>query len=477
MCGFVGVIGVESAAAAIAIGLQTIQHRGQDATGVATWDGRRFHLHKDLGLVTTALPVDVLERLHGSAGLGHVRYPTLGGSTREDAQPFLSRFPGVLLCHNGSITNQQELLDELLERGLHALSRSDSEAVLLVLADELTRLRPSHHSLEDLEHAFTRLMERVRGSYTAATLLTVDGRSTLVAFRDPHGIRPGVYGRRSDGAWCVASESVALDALGFRRVGNIPAGSVVILREGEEPIVLKVANAPARHCVFERIYFARADSMMEGGRVNSSRWALGERLADEVRAKGIQPDVVVAIPDTSRPAAMAISERLGIPNREGFIKNRYSGRTFIMPDATSREAALRLKLNPIPETFAGKKVLLLDDSIVRGTTMSRITRLVQTLGPAEIHLGIFSPPVRNPCFYGIDMPSRSELVAGDLSESAIEEELAAAFGVDSVTYLSVEGLEAVVGPGVCSACFTGDYPVPIAEKERSFILGQRRPSA
>lgn len=474
MCGFVGVIGTQRAAAAVYMAMQAIQHRGQDAAGLGTFDGRRFYLHKDLGAVLQAIPAEVVASFVGGAGIGHVRYPTIGSASREDAQPFLTRRPGILAAHNGNIINMDQLEDELRERGLFVLSRCDSEPILLVLADELTRIRPGGHTSEDLVQALGALMDRVRGSYTLVALMSLDGRKTLVGVRDPHGIRPGVYGRGPDGAWMIASESVALDALGYELVGNLPPGGVVLLRGGEEPVVRKVREAPPRPCVFERIYFARADSIMEGGRVNSVRWALGERLAEEWKARGFEADVVVAVPDTSRPAAMALAEKLGIPNREGFIKNRYSGRTFIMPDQTTREAALRLKLNVIGEVFAGKRVILMDDSIVRGSTMRRIVGMVRTAGPKEIHVAIFSPPVRHPCYYGIDMPSREELIAAGFGDEEFNRRLVAYFGVDSITYLSQEGLESINGGRTCAACFTGDYVVPISDEERGYILNQRR---
>jgi len=467
------VIGSKPAGPEVHMALQAIQHRGQDAAGIGTFDGKRFFLHKDLGTVAQALPAEAVARLEGAGGIGHVRYPTLGSGTREDAQPFLTRRPGILAAHNGNITNMRELESQLRDQGLFVLSRSDSEPVMLVLADELTRIGSSGHTTEDLVTALGRLMDRVRGAYTVVALLEIDGRDTLIGFRDPHGFRPGVYGRRADGGWMIASESVALDTLGYEAVGLLPPGGVVVLRAGEEPEVRMVREAEHRPCVFERIYFARADSVMEGGRVNSARWALGERLADEWAAKGLHADVVVAVPDTSRPAAMAMAERLGIPNREGFIKNRYSGRTFIMPDQETREYALRLKLNPIAEVFEGKRVVLLDDSIVRGTTMRRIVQMVRQTRPAAIHVAIFSPPVRHPCFYGIDMPSREELIASHFEHEQFERRLAAYFGVDSVTYLSQEGLEDVAGHEVCAACFTGRYAVPISDQERGFILDQR----
>ncbi|TNE91925.1 MAG: amidophosphoribosyltransferase [Deltaproteobacteria bacterium] len=475
MCGFVGIVGVDHVAPAIALGLQSIQHRGQDAAGIATFEGGWFHLHKDLGMVTQALPPHVVaEELPGASGIGHVRYPTQGSSERGDAQPFMTRRPGIILAHNGNVTNMDELHTSLLERGWHVYSKCDSEPILLVLADALNKLRPSGHTEDEVASAVRAVMEQVKGSYSVVAVLEVDGEETLLAFRDPHAIRPAVFGQRPDGAWICASESVALDVLGFARKGFVEAGEMVLFRKGKEPVRRAVLPRQVRHCVFERIYFARPDSMMEDGRVNSLRGRLGRQLAREWASKGFEADVVVAIPDTSRPAAFAIAETLGIPHREGFIKNRYSGRTFIMPDQTTRDAALRLKLNPIREIFEGKRVLLIDDSVVRGSTMRRIAAMVKDLNPAAIHLLIFSPPVKHPCYYGIDMPSEAELIAAGKSREEVEAELAEAFHVDSVSYLSLEGLREVAGMNMCSACFDGDYVVPITDSERSYILKDRR---
>ncbi len=477
MCGFVGLIGAEPVAPALFMGLQAIQHRGQDAAGIGTWDRGHLRIYKDIGSVSHVFPDKILEDLPGTSGIGHVRYPTVGASTRNDAQPFMTRRPSIVMAHNGNLTNVAELEQHLASRGIRTQSSCDSEPILLVLGDELLRAKVVGHTTQDLVVALRATMERLRGSYSVVMVLEVDGQETLAAFRDPHGIRPAVYGARVDGAWCVASESVTLDVNDFALVGEVPAGGLVLLRRGQAPVVLDVLAREPRHCIFEDIYFARPDSVMSGHRVYSRRWALGEELAEEWKRKDLQADVVVAVPDTSRPAAQAMAERLGVPHREGFIKNRYSGRTFIMPDQASREAAMRLKLNPIEEIFRGRRVVIVDDSIVRGTTMRRIIAMVRRLEPAELHVAIFSPAVRNPCFYGIDMPSRSELVAaaqgGD--QATVEQFLAERFGADSVTFLSEEGLRQVAGTSICAACFTGQYPVPVNDEERGHIVRDRRP--
>jgi amidophosphoribosyltransferase len=459
----------------LVLGLQSIQHRGQDAAGAATFDGKRWHLTKDLGMVSSVLTADRIREMTGTVGIAHVRYPTAGTiSTQQEAQPFQTRHPGILLAHNGNLTNTEELTKQLLEQGTHVLTDCDAEPLLLVFAEELQAIRPAHHTADDVAKAVEAVYRRVRGAYSVVAVLEVDGESTLVAFRDPHGVRPGCYGRREDGAWMVSSESVALDVLDFEKVDDLPPGEVLLFRPSVEPVRRVVVDPSPRPCVFERIYFARPDSRMEDGRVNRSRWRMGRMLAREWSAKGFEADVVVAVPDTSRPAAMAMAEELQVPHREGFIKNRYSGRTFIMPDAASRKAALRLKLNPIREMFENKRVLLVDDSIVRGTTMGRIVEMLRGLNPSELHVAIFSPPVRNPCFYGIDMPSRSELVAAQFDSSAVESALAKQFGADSVTFLSIAGLKEVMGNEICAACFDGEYHVPVSEAEIAFINGQRR---
>ncbi len=475
MCGFVGLVAPYSVATPLLVSLQALQHRGQDAAGVATKDGARFHLVKDLGLVTQAIPPAAVARMAGRAGIAHVRYPTAGNaSTAEDAQPFITRRPGIILAHNGNVTNVPEVAQQLRGEGLYVLSQCDAEPILLVLAHELTALRPASHTTADLIQAVRRVFDRVRGAYSVVAVLDIDGQETLVAFRDPHGIRPGVYGTDGKGAWMAASESVALDVAGFRKVDDLPAGQLLVMRADQDPVLHPIVEPKPRRCIFERIYFARPDSVMEDGRVNRTRWRLGRAVARQWKAKGLEADVVVAVPDTSRPAAMAISEELGLRHREGFIKNRYTGRTFIMPDAASRTAALRLKLNPISEIFEGNRVLLVDDSIVRGTTMRRIVEMIRELGPAEIHLVIFAPAVRHPCFYGIDMPSESELAAAAWPIEQVETRLAEQLGLDSLTYLSLDALREASEGDICDACFSGEYVVPVSPAERAAILSDRR---
>lgn len=476
MCGFVGMIAGEPVAAPLHLALQTIQHRGQDAAGLGTWDDRRVHLMKGTGMINQAVPARSLPTLQGTAGISHVRYPTAGAtSTAEDAQPFRTRQPGVLLAHNGNVTNMSALTGWLRDEGYVVQSQCDAEPILLTFTWALTRGRQAGHTAADVVRAVEEVHARVKGAYSVTAVLEVDGMPTLIAFRDPHGIRPGVYGqRRADGAWMTASESVALDVLSFDKAGDLPIGAVLLMRPGLPVTRLEVDAGEPHHCIFERVYFARPDSRMEDGRVNRTRWLMGRQLAKEWRARGFEADLVVAVPDTSRPAAQAMAEELGIPTREGFIKNRYSGRTFIMPDQKTRDAALRLKLNPIREMFEGKRVLLVDDSIVRGSTMRRIVQMLRDLEPESLHIAIFSPPVRHPCFYGIDMPTRDELVAAHHAPENVQDALTTYIGAESVTFLSVQGLRELSGPGFCMACFDGDYVVPVNEFERAEIIAERR---
>ncbi len=478
MCGFVGIVGHQDVAPEIHLALQAIQHRGQDSAGIATMqtDGARFTVRRGLGTVTQALGQSELVALKAPIGVGHVRYPTIGEGKLEDTQPFFYRQPGVLMAHNGNITNYDELQRSLKRRSIHLLSRCDVEPVLCEFADRLVQRRGAGHTLDDAMAALEQTAKEVRGAYSVVAALMLDGEPTLIIWRDPHGIRPAVVGRREDGSWMVASESVALDPLGFTSAFEPAAGEVVFLRAGQEPVRRALPAKVATPCVFEHIYFARPDSRVAGRGVYELRMGLGRALADRIREKGIEADVCFPVPDTARPAATAMAERLGLPLREGFIKNRYSGRTFIMPDAISRDLALRLKLNPVPGEIKDKRVLLVDDSIVRGATLRRVIVLLQQAGAAEVHLAIHAPPVRNPCYYGIDMSTEEELFARRFSDDIdqLEHEAAEALGANSLSYLPVTELDAVFDGPRCAACFDGVYPEPLGDAERAAIAGDRR---
>jgi len=485
MCGFLGLIDRDDVAARISMGLQTLQHRGQDSCGIVTFDGQRFPGHHGLGLVRDVFDEPAVRGLPGATGVGHVRYPTIGRGVLADAQPFFERRPGVIIAHNGNITNYEKLRQRLADRSVHLLSKCDVEPVLCVFADELMSRRRRNHTLDDVAAALRTTFDVVDGAYSAVLVLEIDGQETMVAFRDPHGIRPGVWGRRGE-AWAVASESVAIDALGFELLGDLKPGEAVFLRAGQEPIHREILSRTPAPCVFESIYFSRPDSIEMGATVYERRLELGRKLARDWKGKGFEADRVIAVPDTSRPAAIAFAEEVGLPCREGFIKNRYSGRTFIMGDQATRESALRLKLNLIRAEFEGQRVVIVDDSIVRGSTIRRLLDLVWAQGARSVHVAIHSPPVLHPCFYGIDMSTLDELAArrylptgsaaGPIdvdTQHELEAAWAKDLGVDSLTFLHTSDLDGVFPDRRCSACFDGVYPLAIPEDQRASIIEDR----
>jgi len=485
MCGIVGIVGTEEAARECLVALQAVQHRGQDSSGIATIHDRRFPFIRRLGLAGQAYTEEDLARLPGSIAVGHTRYPTVGAGNLADAQPLFFRQPGVLLAHNGNLINYDELCTRLQNQSVHLLTRCDAEPLLCDLALNLMALKPKDHTLEDACYALEQTWKWVDGAYSIVVALILDGQETLVVARDRKGIRPAVWGAR-DGAFIAASETPALDALGFEFQGDVAPGEAIFLRAGQAPIRRTIHGEGAAPCVFEQIYFARPDSQMEGRSVYSQRLAFGRSLARDWKAKGFTADVVIPIPDTSRPAAMAVAEELGLPYREGFIKNRYSGRTFIMGDQAQRRSELRLKLNPIRSEFAGRHVLLVDDSIVRGTTLARTIKIVRSQGARSVHLAIHAPPVLFPCYYGIDMSTAEELAArafdddppaGGLPperQQALEQRFAKHLGLDSLTYLSVAGMDEAWGGPRCAACFDGRYPMPLSAERRQVIEADRR---
>ena len=491
MCGFTGIVDASPVAGHLSTALQAIQHRGQDSCGIFTFAGDHFPGHRGLGLVKDVFDQKKLERLTGNVGIGHVRYPTIGKGVLADAQPFFERRPGVIMAHNGNMTNYHRLRQRLSERSVYLLSSCDVEPVLCIFGDALMARRRRNHTADDVVAALRDTFAVVEGAFTVVMALEVDGEPTLVCFRDPHGIRPGVWGQRGD-ARMVASESVALDALGFEVSGDVPPGEVMMFRAGQPPIVRSIDCRGSSPCVFESIYFSRPDSRDGDTTVYQRRLDMGRALAREWKQKGFTADRVIAVPDTSRPAAIAFGEELGVPCREGFIKNRYSGRTFIMGSQESRQNALRLKLNLIEAEFKDLHVVIIDDSIVRGNTVRRLLDLVWAQGPKSVHFAIHSPPVLNPCYYGIDMSTSDELAApqylkdaspiGGLdpaTQLAMEDAWAKDLGIDSLTFLSVPGMNATFPKSRCAACFDGTYPLPIPDGQRESIANDRicnRPS-
>ena len=462
MCGIVGIVATTEVAPALYDGLTVLQHRGQDAAGIATADGSHLHVHKGNGLVRDVFDAKSMLLLQGRVGIAHCRYPTAGNAGADEAQPFYVNSPyGIALAHNGNLINTDALRREVFEQDRRNVNtESDSEVLLNVFAHELGTQKTL--TPDAVFHAIEGVNRRARGGY--AVVCTVLGLG-LVAFRDPHGIRPLVLGKRTTAAgdeYVVASESVALDILGFERVRDVaPGEGVVVTARGE--LFTRMCAEPQQHapCIFEYVYFARPDSMMDDVSVHKARMRMGVKLGEKIQR--LRPDhdidVVIPIPDTSRDAALEIANVLGVKYREGFIKNRYVGRTFIMPGQGERAASVRRKLNPIPLEFKDRVVLLVDDSIVRGTTSKQIVQMARDAGASKVYLASAAPPVRYPNIYGIDMPSADELVAHDRSEDEIQQFL----GCDWLIYQDLKDLEdAVSGPKhriehFDSSCFDGKY--------------------
>ncbi len=462
MCGFIGILRPTGAVFQdVFDGLVGIQHRGQDSAGIVTFD-KGFHAAKGAGLVREVFSQQSAELLRGSIGIGHVRYPTTGGGGVENAQPFVISHPfGIALAHNGNLTNYNEL-HEYLEAGGRRLisSTCDAEIILNVLAEELLQRIPTEFDVNAFFDAVAASLTRLKGAYSVAGLIAGRG---LFAFRDPFGIKPIMLAERqeqSGTAYCVASESVVLDLLDFHRISNIQPGEAVFIDMDGKVTRRQLTNKPHRPCLFEYVYFARPDSFLDRISVHKTRMRAGQKLADAWRRTGIHADVIIPIPESATTAAMAMARDLGIKYREGFVKNRYIGRTFIMPNDDMRRSSIRAKLNPIQIEFEGKDVLLVDDSIVRGNTSRQIVALARQSGARKVYFASYSPPLRYPCVYGIDMSTRREFVAKNRSP----EEVAAIIGADYVLYQTLEDLEEATREGnsdvhqFCNACFSGEYP-------------------
>ena len=470
MCGIVGVVSNAPVNQLIYDALLLLQHRGQDAAGIVTQQQRKFFMHKAKGMVRDVFRTRNMRSLPGNCGLGQVRYPTAGNAfSEEEAQPFYVNAPfGITLVHNGNLTNAKALKAELFSTDhRHINTDSDSEVLLNVLAHELDKATKGLPlTPEDVFAAVRNVHRRVRGSYAVVALIAGHG---MLAFRDPYGIRPLCLGRGPDTV-VVASESVALEGTGFKLERNIAPGEAVFVDLQGVLTSEQCADSPTlKPCIFEFVYLARPDSALDGISVYQARLNLGETLAQRVisTVPPIEIDVVIPIPESSRPSAMQLAQLLGLPYREGFVKNRYVGRTFIMPGQAVREKSVRQKLNVIVSEFKGRNVLLVDDSIVRGTTSREIVQMARDAGARKVYLASAAPPVRYPNVYGIDMPTASELVAHDRSV----EEIRAIIGCDALIYQDVEGMKKAVlkaaapGPdgklttlaGFDASCFDGQY--------------------
>jgi amidophosphoribosyltransferase len=447
-CGVVGVFGHPEAANLAYLGLCALQHRGQEAAGIVSSDGQVLVSHRGLGLVTDIFPEPIIRRLRGHAAIGHNRYSTTGGSQHlKNAQPLVVEYGrgGLALAHNGNLVNAERLRAELENRGSIFQSTVDTEVIIHLIAGA---------GADTLEDRIVEALQQVRGAYSLVFLAP----DKLIAVRDPHGFRPLVLGRVK-GAWVVASETCALDLMDAEYEREIEPGEMVVMTESGIVSYHPFTKAPGAACIFEHIYFARPDSTIFGRSVYQSRKELGRRLA---RESGVAADVVIPVPDSGVPAAIGYAEAAGIPFEMGLIRNHYIGRTFIEPRDAIRHFGVKIKLNAQRNVLEGKRVVVVDDSIVRGTTSRKIVKMIRDAGASEVHMRISSPPTTNPCYYGIDTPTRAELIASSHDVDEIRRYITA----DSLAYLSTEGMYAFLGgtqPGYCDACFTGRYPVPFED--------------
>lgn len=464
MCGIVGMVGKSDVNVALYDALTMLQHRGQDAAGIMTCDNGKMAQQKAVGLVKDVFRTRHMQRLVGNMGIGHVRYPTAGSSGPALAQPFYVNSPyGIALAHNGNLTNTEQLSEDIFKADLrHVNTDSDSEVLLNVFAHELQRQGKLSPNAEDIFSAVERVHNRVRGGYAVVALIANYG---VVAFRDPNGIRPLVFGEKETAKgkeYMIASESVALDVLGFKLIRDVaPGEAVYITTEGDLYTRVCAEETLLSPCIFEHVYFARPDSIMDGVSVYKARLRQGEKLAEKIER--LRPnheiDVVIPIPDSSRVAGQALAQRLGVKFREGLVKNRYIGRTFIMPGQQQRKKSVRQKLNAISLEFKDKNVMLVDDSIVRGTTCQQIIQMARDAGAAKVFFASAAPAVKFPNVYGIDMPSASELIAHGRSE----DEIATEIGADWLVYQDIEDLVAASAEGnhdvprFDCAVFNGQY--------------------
>ncbi|MBI4425374.1 MAG: amidophosphoribosyltransferase [Elusimicrobia bacterium] len=448
MCGVVGVFGHRDASQLAYLGLFALQHRGQESAGIVTADGENLRLRVGMGLASEVFDEGTLRELTGRSAVGHVRYATTGASHLKNAQPltFNHVHGPIAIAHNGNLTNAGQLRKRLEERGAIFQSSTDSEVIVHLIA----------RAKGPVEDAIIHSLRQVVGAYSLLFLAP----DKLIAARDPFGFRPLVLGKLGR-AFVVASETTALNLMGARTVREIEPGEILIL-EGSSARSLKPFGPPISQakCVFEQVYFARPDSTVFGRSVQGSRRELGRELAKEM--PGVTADIVVPVPDSGVPAALGFAQESGIPFETGFVRSHYVGRTFIQPSQVLRDSSVALKLSPVPETLRGKRIVLVDDSIVRGTTSRKICRMLRRVGVKEIHMAISSPPIVSPCYYGIDTPRESELIAARHSR----EEVRRFLGVDSLHHLSVEGMVRAAGSGqdgYCAACFTRRYPTPVPD--------------
>ena len=455
-CGVFGVYNHPDASALTALGLHALQHRGQEAAGIVSFGGQRFHSHRALGSVGDNFnSEDVINRLEGPMAIGHVRYSTAGGTVMRNVQPLFADlvFGGFAIAHNGNLTNARTCRNDLVERGCIFQSTSDTETILHRVATSEYR-----KVLDKLTDA----LGGVEGAYSLVALT----RSKLIGVRDPHGVRPLVIGKIGDEGHVLASETCALDIIGAEYVRDVEPGEIVVFSEKGMQSLKPFPEQPSRFCIFEYIYFARPDSVINGHNVYEVRKNIGKELA---RESLVEADMIVPVPDSGVPSAIGFAEESGIPFDLGIIRSHYMGRTFIQPSDNIRHLGVKLKHNANKDWIKGKRLVLVDDSIVRGTTSVKIVEMMRNAGAAEVHMRISSPPTTNPCFYGIDTPDKEQLMAHNMSV----DEMAKHIGVDSLAFISHDGLYRAVGqrgrnddmPQYCDACFTGEYPIDLVDHE------------
>jgi amidophosphoribosyltransferase len=452
-CGVFGIFGHAEAANRTYLGLYALQHRGQESAGIATSDGAAIRVSKAMGYVNEAFDADTLAGLPGHIAVGHVRYSTAGESRLTNAQPLVvdSMHGQLAICHNGNLVNGGELRDALVHAGAIFQSTSDTEVVVHLFA---------RSRAVSAEAAVIDAISQVRGAFSFVAMT----KDRLIGVRDPHGFRPLAIGKLGD-SYVICSETCAMDLIGATYVRDIEPGEVVVVTAHELRSIKPFAPAKASQCIFEHVYFSRPDSYVFGESVNEVRTEFGRRLASE---SGVDADVIVPIPDSGVCAAIGYSEASGIPMRMGLIRNHYVGRTFIQPQQSIRHFGVRVKLNPVKSILDGKRVVLVDDSIVRGTTSRKIVRMVRSAGAKEVHMRISCPPTISPCFYGVDTPRKSELIAATHTLEEIRKYLDA----DSVAYLSLDGLTGAVPEGrtrYCTSCYTGVYPVAFPRDEAAYL--------
>jgi amidophosphoribosyltransferase len=452
-CGIFGIYGHPEASNMAYLGLYALQHRGQESAGIATSDGVRLHVSRSMGYVADSFDAQALASLPGSAAIGHVRYSTTGDSHLQNAQPFVidCQHGEIAICHNGNLVNAQELRDDLVHQGSIFQTTSDTEVLLHLYAKSRAAT---------VEAAVIESVSYARGAFSLL-MLTKD---FLIAVRDPHGFRPLALGRLGD-AHIVCSETCALDLIGATYLRDIEPGEVLVIGRSGMRSIHPFGNARLAHCVFEHVYFARPDSYVFGESVNEIRTNFGRRLAREAP---VAADVVVPIPDSGVCAATGFAEVAGLPMHMGLIRNHYVGRTFIQPQQAIRHFNVKVKLNPVRSILEGRRVVLVDDSIVRGTTSRKIVRMVRAAGAREVHMRISCPPTISPCFYGVDTPRRSELIAATHTLEEIQKYIEA----DSLAYLSLDGLLGAVGSSrqsYCTSCYTGEYPVEFPRNQQAYL--------